>query len=238
MADRMGRDDGHLRSQITVIIPALNEERWIAGTIGQFDGADIRELIVVDGGSTDATVEIARAMGARVLRVRANRGRQQNLGAEHSTGAILLFLHADTTLPDGFEGEVRETLSAPGVSAGAFRFATDARGWRMRLVERMVAIRCGMFEMPYGDQAIFMARDTFRRLGGFAEWPVMEDFDMIRRLKKQGRIALARGTAMTSARRWQKEGIWRLTWVHQMCVLGYYLGVPPDQLERLREAVR
>ncbi len=219
---------------ISIIIPTLNEERVIGETLCGLDGSDIAEIIVVDGGSEDATVEIAMAAGTRVLRERANRGRQQNAGAAHASGDILLFLHADTSLPRGFECQVRETLSGVRVCAGAFRFGTDQGGWRMRVVEWMVDLRSRLIELPYGDQAIFLRTETFRGLGGFAEIPLMEDLDLVRRLKRVGRVALADGTAVTSARRWKQEGFLRLTWTHQLCILGYYLGVRLDRLAHLR----
>ena len=168
----------------------------------------------------------------------ANRGRQQNIGAGRAKGSILLFLHADTALPRGFAEQVRSTLSKPGVSAGAFRFKLDSRGWQLRLVEIAVALRCRVFKLPYGDQGIFVRRDTFREVGGFAEMPVMEDFDLIRRLKKLGRVELAPGTAVTSARRWLSEGVWRLTWTHQSRVVRYFLRSSTSRLERLRGATK
>ena len=161
-----------------------------------------------------------------------------NAGARESSGNILLFVHADTALPHGFPEQVKETLSDPGVAAGAFRFATDEGGWRMRLVEQMVSIRCKLFAMPYGDQAIFLTKETFQRAGGFSDLPVMEDFDLVRRLKRFGRVELAGGTAVTSARRWGDEGFWRLTWAHQVRILGYYLKSPADRLERMRRSSR
>ena len=226
------------RTSISVIIPALNEAVHIASTIKRLHGSDIAEVILVDGGSEDSTARIAEASGAQVLHGPANRGRQQNIGARRASGSVLLFLHADTTLPDGFADQVRETLASPGVSAGAFRFRLDTRGWQMRLVEWMVALRCRLFSLPYGDQAIFVSQSTFSEAGRFANVPVMEDFDLLLRLKKLGRIALAEGTAVTSARRWLQDGVWRLTLRHQLCILGYYLQVSPQRLARWRGANR
>ena len=225
-----------MRESISVIIPALNEEQAVEGTIRSARASDIDELILVDGGSSDGTVEIAEALGAQVLHGPANRGSQQNLGAQRAKGSILLFLHADTVLPPGFTDQVRTVLAKPGTSAGAFRFRLDAPGWKMRLVERVVAIRCRTLGLPYGDQAIFMSRAAFDQAGRFAEIPVMEDFDLLRRLRRLGNIALADAAATTSARRWHREGIWQLTLKHQLCILGYYVGVSPHRLELWRNS--
>lgn len=221
---------------ISVVIPALNEEAHIGACLDRLAGSDIAEVIVVDGGSADATVRIARSKGARVCSGPANRGRQQNIGAQHANGAILVFLHADTSLPGGFADQVRRTLTRKNVSAGAFRFRLDEREPRLRLVEWMVALRCRLFSLPYGDQAIFVSRELFDRAGRFANLPVMEDFDLLLRLKRLGRISLADGVAVTSARRWRREGVWRLTLKHQMCILGYYLRIGPERLARWRNA--
>ncbi len=222
-------------ASISVVIPALNEERRIAAALRRVLAADVSEVIVVDGGSEDRTAEIASDLGAIVLRTRANRGLQQNLGARRAKGEYLLFLHADTVLPRGFPEQVRKTLSSPEVSAGAFRFRLDADGWQYRLVERVVALRCRLFRLPYGDQAIFMPAARFRRAGGFSDLPVMEDFDLIRRLQKLGRIELAAGSVITSARRWMRDGVWSVTARHQLCILGYYARIAPGRLARFRE---
>ena len=219
---------------ISIIIPTLNEEEQIGPAIRQLRESGVREVIVVDGGSRDGTVRVADGLEARVFREKANRGRQQNVGADRADGSLLLFLHADTALPPGFADQVRLTLSKPGVSAGAFRFKLDSPGWQYRLVESAVALRCRFFKLPYGDQAIFTRRDTFFEAGGFAEMPVMEDFDLILRLKRLGRVELTHGTAVTSARHWLKEGVWRLTWTHQLRILGYFLGFSASRLARLR----
>ncbi len=223
---------------ISIIIPVLNEAEQISSTLRQLSGADVTEIIVVDGGSSDATVQIAESLGAQVLRGPASRGEQQNLGAASAVGEILLFLHADTRLPEDCAEQVRSTLAKPGTIAGAFRFSLDASGCRIGLVERMVSIRCALFALPYGDQALFMSRDAFEQVGRFANLPVMEDFDLVRRLKRLGRVQIAEGAAVTSARRWREHGVWRVTWRHQLCILGYFLRISPAKLARLRNFER
>lgn len=229
------RSEGCSGETISVIIPALNEEERIGPALRRLRNNGVDEVIVVDGGSSDSTAEVAMSAGAAVIRETANRGRQQNAGSQRATGAILLFLHADTVLPAGFADQVRSTLAKPGVSAGAFRFRLDAPGWKYRLVERIVALRCWLFRLPYGDQAIFVTEGMFKRAGRFSDLPIMEDFDLIRRLRRLGRVELAEGAAVTSARRWSRLGVWRATWTHQLCILGYYFRVSPNRLVRLRD---
>lgn len=223
---------------ISVIIPALNEAGQIGATLRHLEGSGAAQIIVVDGGSSDETVQIAESFGAHVLRGPANRGKQQNLGAARAVGEILLFLHADTRLPDDFAEQIRAILDEPGVIAGAFRFRLDASGFGISLVERMVGIRCKLFALPYGDQALFMSREAFEHVGCFADLPVMEDFDLVLRLKRLGRIQIAEGASVTSARRWREYGVWRVTWKHQLCILGYYLRISPARLTRLRNFER
>ena len=223
---------------ISVIIPALNEAAQIGATLQRLEGAGAAEIIVVDGGSSDETVQIAESLGAHVVRGPANRGKQQNLGAARAVGEILLFLHADTRLPGDFAAQIRAILDEPGAVAGAFRFRIDASGFGISLVERMVGIRCKLFAFPYGDQALFMSRAAFEHVGCFADLPVMEDFDLVLRLKRLGRIQIAQSASVTSARRWREHGVWRVTCKHQLCILGYYLGISPARLTRLRNFER
>ena len=229
---------GSLPRPISVIIPALNEAERIGATLRSLNGTGAAEIIVVDGGSRDATVQIAEAHGAHVVRGPANRGKQQNLGAAQASGEILLFLHADTTLPADFAAQACSTLAQPGTIAGAFKFRLDAGGCQLGLVQQMVAIRCKLFGLPYGDQALFMRREAFEQAGRFADLPVMEDFDLVRRLKRLGKIQIAARASVTSARQWRKHGIWRVTWRHQLCILGYFLRLSPARLARLRDFER
>jgi len=216
---------------LSVVIPTLNEEGVIERTLQQFVDLENVEVIVADGGSSDATPEIVRRTKFVLLPVNSGRGRQMNAGASVASGEALLFLHADTRLPDRFQELVWSTL-ASGAIAGAFRLSVDQSGWGLRLIEWGVNQRTQVFQSPYGDQALFLRADTFFTLGGFPNWKLMEDYEFCRRLRVLGRIQLVNAAVTTSARRWKKLGLWRTTLRNQMCVAGYHLGVSPDKLAR------
>ncbi len=231
-----GGDAGVDQARISVIIPTLNEERRIGRCVGAVREAGASEVIVVDGGSADATAATAEAAGARVLHSAAGRGLQQNRGAAAAREDTLLFLHADTLLPADFPRHVERALREPGVAAGAFRFKLDEPGWDLRWVEWMVERRCRHFQLPYGDQAIFLRRASFDQVGGFPDTPLMEDYDLVVRLKKRGRIALVDADAVTSSRRWKQLGLLRTTLSNQLCVAAYLLNVEPERIARWRRA--
>jgi uncharacterized protein len=217
---------------VSVVIPALNEAGQIAETVCGLASNHRTEVIVVDGGSTDATAHIAASLQARILVAQPPRSVQMNAGAAIARGSALVFLHADTCLSPGFEDQVQETLARPGVAAGAFRLRISAGAKGLRLIEGMANWRSRCLQLPYGDQAIFLNRDTFWGLHGFPPFPIMEDFELIRRLRRRGRIELAPGQASTSARRWLQVGIARTWLINQLVITGYFLGVPADRLAR------
>jgi uncharacterized protein len=217
--------------KISIIIPVLNEAEAIAKTITQAQAANT-EIIVVDGGSSDDTVAIARSLGVQVISSPLGRATQMNAGAAVATGEILLFLHGDTLLPADFTQQVRQTLALPKYVAGAFELQIDSKLPSLRLVERLVQWRSRYLQMPYGDQAIFLRAKVFWQMGGFAELPIMEDFELMQRLRCRGAIALVSQPVLTSARRWKKLGVWRTTLINQLILLGYYWGVSCDRLAR------
>ena len=222
------------RPRVSVIIPALNEEETISRAIQSASGSGI-EVVVVDGGSTDRTMALAAKAGAKVIRAQRCRARQMNAGAAVAKGEVLLFLHADTTLPEGFDGAISHTLEQPDVCACAFRLSIDAKGWSFRLIERLVDLRSRLFQMPYGDQALSLRARTFRDIGGFRGVPIMEDYVLMRRLRRAGRIEISPLTAVTSARRWLLRGVWRATVTNQACIAAYRIGVSPARIARWRE---
>ena len=215
---------------ISIIIPALNEAEAIGRTLESAAGAPETELIVADGGSKDATGEIARSCGAVVVSSPPGRARQMNAGAQVARGEFLLFLHADTRLPPGYEREVRRVLDLPGVVAGAFALQIAGAGWGLRLVERAANLRSRLLQLPYGDQGLFLKAEMLRSLGGFPELPLMEDVELARRLRRKGRIATSPLAAITSARRWESLGVVRATLLNQFFLLAYLLGMPPRRL--------
>jgi len=217
---------------ISIIIPTLNEEKNIVSCLASTRHAAQIERIVVDGGSMDRTMEMARTWGATVLSSPKGRARQMNAGARVARGDLLLFLHADTCLPERFAEWVRQILSRPWVAAGAFQFRLDASTRELHLIERGANWRCRLWQMPYGDQAIFVKSALFREVGGFPDIPIMEDFEFIRRLKKKGRIQIAPLPAITSARRWMTLGTWKTTLMHEAIIVAYYLGISPTRIHR------
>lgn len=222
-------------AKISIIIPVLNEANNITKTVELAQTAADVEIIVVDGGSKDETISIAKSLGVKVLSSPLGRAVQMNAGAAVASGDILLFLHADTLLPANFDTIVRHTLKdvpTPNIIAGAFELVIDAEIKGIKLVEKMVSWRSRFFSLPYGDQAIFLKADVFRNVGGFPELPIMEDFVFIGNLKKLGKIAIVPVPVITSGRRWQKLGVWKTTLINQITIVGYYLGVSPEKLAR------
>jgi rSAM/selenodomain-associated transferase 2 len=222
-----------LAGSISVIIPTLNEAPNLAKTLAAVTGFENVETIVVDGGSTDRTVDIARGHDVRVLSGPQGKAVQMNLGAMAASGEFIVFLHADTVMPEGWIDHVRRKMQQPGVVAGAFELRVDCDRPGLRLIEALANFRSRRFGMPYGDQAIFIKADIFRALGGFPNQPIMEDFELVRRLHKRGKVSIAPAAVVTSARRWKERGIWATTAINQVLIVAYSLGISPRLLVRL-----
>jgi len=226
--------------RLSIVLPvwreARNLEPLLAGLTADF-GSD--EILVVDGGSDDGSREVVRRF-PRVTFLESARDRacQMNAGARAATGDILLFLHADTRLPPGARGAILEAITDEAVAGGRFdvRFERD-RGLAW-LVARLISLRSRWSGIATGDQALFVRREIFERLGGFADMPIMEDVDFTRRLKHAGCTASLRTLVVTSYRRWKRCGAFRtivLMWTLRFL---YWIGVHPDRLKNLYASVR
>jgi hypothetical protein len=228
-----GAGRGDKPETVSIIIPVIDEAEAIESALAATEGVTaVKERIVVDGGSRDGSAERARSCGARVLTSCPGRARQMNLGAQASEGDLLLFLHADTRLPPGFEHHLWEVMGRPEAVAGAFRLAIDGGSPGLRVIEGLANFRSICMGMPYGDQAIFLRADRFRKVGGFPEMQIMEDFAFIRRLRREGRIGIAPVAVATSARRYAALGLWRTTCINQLIIVAYMAGVSPERLAR------
>lgn len=228
-----GRGPGNVkialvRPAISVVIPALDEAERVGAAIRSVR-ADA-EVIVVDGGSRDATRAVAAAEGARVLDAPAGRGRQLDEGARAASGDWLVFLHADTWLEAGWADGLAGLPA--DVAGGAFRLAIDSDRLAFRIVERAVRARVQLFALPYGDQGLFVRREVYARVGGMPHLPLMEDVAFVRRLRRAGRLAFLPTRAFTSARRWEQHGIVSTTLRNWWAIGLYAAGRAPERLAR------
>lgn len=226
---------------ISVVIPTLNAESALAATLSALVPATVqglvREVIIVDGGSSDATPDIADAAGAHFIRAQKGRGVQLAAGAQDARFDWLLFLHGDTVLQPGWESEAaafieRVDTGARPLSAAAFSFALDDLGARPRMLEAMVNLRCALLRFPYGDQGLLIPRELYHSVGGYHPLPLMEDVDLVRRLGRK-QLVMMRSRAVTSAVRYKRDGYFARVVRNAACLSLYYLRVSPAKIVRL-----
>jgi rSAM/selenodomain-associated transferase 2 len=222
--------------RLAIVVPTLDEEETLRAHLPAVTTI-AHQVVVSDGGSTDRTCEVAASLGARVVRGAPGRGGQLNRGAAACDADLLLFLHADTALPAGADVTVRQAVAA-GHEGGGFlvRFAPDTAVFR--LGSALVNARTRLTRLPLGDQAQFVTRDAFHRLGGYREWPILEDLDFAWRLRRDGRLVVLPAAVTTSARRFQRRGIARTVATNWLIWTLFAAGVPPHRLARLYGQVR
>ncbi len=218
--------------RISVIMPVLNEEKAIGPALSALTALKPHEIIVVDGGSGDRTRAIGAQSGAKVLIAGAGRARQMNRGALEATGDVLLFLHADTRLPASALRDIAAALGEPRYVGGRFDVELDSDRWLLKVVGFMISLRSRLSKVGTGDQAIFVRREILADLGGFPDMPLMEDIAFCRMLKGAGKVACLRSKVVTSARRWETDGVWRTIFRMWTLKLLYLAGVPPARLKR------
>mgnify|MGYP001228922606 FL=1 len=226
--------------KISIIIPTHNVAQLVIPTLqslGTLDGLDlIREVIFSDGGSDDSTEGIASACGAKFIQGPAGRGEQLQRGVEASTGSWLLILHADTRLSSGWEKHLQNFMQEHKSHAGYFQFALEDTGIRPYVLARLVSLRCRLFSLPYGDQGLFISRDLYEAVGGYAEMPLMEDVDLVRRIGRDN-LREIDITATTSAARYQKYGYLFRTIYNLFCMILFFFGVSPSKIKNIYEAI-
>lgn len=225
-------------SLVSVVIPAWMEAETVPRCLtllGQPEAS--LEIIVVDGGSSDGTVEAARAFrGVRVVQAPRGRARQMNHGAALARGDSLWFLHADCAPAPGSLAAIRCALADPRVSAGAFRFRLDGGRLSYRLIEAGANLRSRWLRLPFGDQGLFVRRSDFEAIGGYRDVPLFEDVYLVRELRRRGQLALVDLPLVTSPRRWEERGIGATTLMHWSLLALERLGVGPERLAGLRRS--
>ncbi len=223
---------------ISVIVPVLDEAKSIAATLQALALLQPYETIVVDGGSRDETRDIAAACGVQSIAADRGRARQMNRGAQAASGDALLFLHADTRLPATAFADIARALGDPRCVGGRFDVTLDGSHWMLPVVARLISYRSRLSKVGTGDQALFVRRQVFQNMGGFPDIPLMEDIAFCRSLKRLGEIACLRSRVVTSARRWEIDGVWGTIFRMWTLKLLYLAGVSPLRLKQFYAETR
>jgi len=220
--------------ELSVVIAARNEASGLPSLLADLasGSCQLLEVVVVDGASRDGTARLARLAGARLLRSEPCRGAQLAAGVAATDGAWLLLLHADARLPRGWQDLVGEAMERGPEQAWAFRLAVDAPGPALRLVEVLVTLRSRWRRLPYGDQGLLVSREQLRAAGGISSIPLMEDLDLVLRLRRIGAIGLLPGSLRVSGRRWRRLGVLGTALANARLRRAWRRGTPPEQLAR------
>jgi rSAM/selenodomain-associated transferase 2 len=217
---------------LSIVVPTFNAAGTLEDCLRRL--AEVRDVVVVDGGSRDRTQAIAEAAGARVVLSERGRGAQLRLGAEAARGDWLLFLHADTRLGAGWREAAAMHMQRRPDKAGCFRFRLDDPAWQARLIEAGVALRVWFLGLPYGDQGLLLPRSLYDSAGGYAPLRLMEDVDLVRRIGRR-RLCVLEADALTSAARWRRDGWLRRSARNLACLLLHRFGMSADRVARLYE---
>lgn len=223
------------RPVLSVVIPTLNEEATLPGLLADLSplrGSEDAELVVADGGSGDGTVALAEAAGARVVHAPRGRGSQLRAGAAAAAGEWLLFLHADVRLPWLTSWLLFRAIPSSRRTAAWMQLRIDAPGWRYRIVELGANLRSRYLGLPYGDQGLLVHRSLYDAAGGYDEVPLMEDVQLVRRLRRWGRLRPLPHAVHVSARRWQRDGVLRRMLGNWGILARWMLGASPEALAR------
>jgi len=232
LASSFGGDQITQTALISVIIPVYNEAEHLRHTLDALaKTCDSHvEIVLVDGGSTDQSRQIAQDLGHKVLSAPSGRAQCLNFGASKAKGLIFLFLHADTCLPQNFCSLVRNALMDDRNLLGSFRFRIDERTWFAPILEWGTNLRAERGQFPYGDQALFVRRSVFDKQGGFPKQPLMEDWEFVYRIRKKGHVCMVSEPVLISSRRWKRLGYLRCLATNQLIILAYRLGISADRL--------
>ncbi len=219
---------------LSVVIPAMDEAAMLPGLLQDLRRLTVHpvEIVVVDGGSTDGTADLAAAAGAQVVRAERGRGRQLRAGAAAARAPLLCFLHADVRLGDEALAELARLARDPGAggAAWAFRLRIGAPGLAYRVVETGANLRSALAGLPYGDQGLVVSRAAYDAAGGYAAVPLMEDVMLVRALRRHRPVRLLRSAVTVSARRWQRDGVWRRSGLNLFLLARWLLGAAPERL--------
>jgi len=216
---------------VAAVIPSLNEEQWIGASIDAARAAGVDEVIVADGGSSDSTIAIAEGRGARIITGEQMRARQLNAGAAAASTDALVFVHADTLLPLGAARAITEALR--GCLFGGFRLRFAEADPKLRVAEKMINVRSMFTKSPWGDQAQFISRNRFLNAGGYREIPLMEDYELAIRMKRNGPTVVLPLHVITSGRRFLDLGLWKTAAINWKIIARYRLGADPEELVKL-----